>query len=138
MSIWYHLHGALTHFPIALGIISFFFDLAGAVTRRQSLRLAGFWTLLVAATASVAAGLTGCLVTNLETASGWNKMPSFVLHRGLGIFVAVLLVTLALWRGAQRDKLSGRGFVGYLVGVAFAAAAVGLAGFLGNRVSTGQ
>jgi len=133
LSIWYHLHGALTHFPIALAIASFTFDFAAAVFRKPSLRAAGLWTLLMAALAAVPAVATGFFTANTD----YPGAPGVVLHRNISIAGSVLLLLLALYRGLRRDDMSRRGFVAYLVGVLMAAGAVGLTGWLGNRVLTG-
>ena len=41
---WPRLHAALNDLPAALLLVAVLFDLAGALTRRPSLRTAGFWT----------------------------------------------------------------------------------------------
>ena len=130
MSIWYHLHGALTHFPIALAITSFALDFAGAIFRKPSLRAAGLWTLVLAALASIPAVATGFF-----TANDYATAKSLIIHRNTSIAASVLLVGLATWRGAlRRDDMSRRSFVAYLVGVLLAAGAVGLTGWLGSQV----
>jgi uncharacterized membrane protein len=132
VSIWYHLHGAFTHFPIALALVSFAFDLAGAVLRRPSFRTVGFWTLLVAAATAVAAVATGLIVSR-EWSAG-----SMLTHRNTAFVAGGLLVVLALWRGLKRDELTGWNFTAYLVAVAAAAAAVGFTGWLGGNVVMGS
>jgi len=129
LSIWYHLHGALTHFPIALAIISFVFDFAGAAFRKPSLRAAGFWTLVMAALAAVPAVATGFF-----TAHDYGTAKSLLIHRNTSVAAGVLLLGLALWRGLRRDDLSRASFIAYLVGVLLAAGAIGLTGWLGSRV----
>ncbi len=134
MSIWYHLHGGLTHFPIALAIASFAFDFAAAAFRKPSLRAAGLWTLILAALAAVPAVATGFFTANADYAG----MTNVNVHRNVSIGGSVLLVVLALWRGLRRDEMTRRGFIAYLVGVLLAAGAVGLTGWLGNRILTGE
>jgi uncharacterized membrane protein len=129
LSIWYHLHGALTHFPIALAITSFVFDFCAAAFRKPSLRAAGFWCLLVAALACIPAVATGFF-----SANDYGTAKSLVIHRNTSIAAGVLLLVLAAWRGARRDDMSRSGFIAYLVGVLLAAGAIGLTGWLGSRV----
>ncbi len=133
MSIWYHFHGAFTHFPIALAIASFAFDFAAAAFRKPSLRAAGLWTLLLAALAVVPAVATGFFTANVDYAG----MTAVNIHRNVSIGGGALLLVLALWRGLRRDDMSRRAFIAYLVGVLMAAGAVGLTGWLGNRVLSG-
>lgn len=132
MSFWYHVHGALTHFPIALAMASFAFDFAGVVGRNRSLRTVGFWTILLAAFSSLFTVASGLIV-----AREWSAT-SLLIHRNTSFVAAALMVVLALWRGLRRDEIAGRGFIAYLVVVALAAGAVGLTGYLGGNVVMGS
>lgn len=133
MGIWYHLHGAITHFPIALAIVSFACDFLGAVSKKPSLRAAGFWTLLFAALASIPA-----IVTGLISANDYGTATSLYTHRNTSIAAGVLLLVLAGVRATRRDDLSRKSFVAYLVGVLFAAGAMGVTGWLGSLVVNGS
>lgn len=128
MNIWYHLHGAITHFPIAAALLSFAFDYGAVILKKPTFRTVGFWLLIVGAIASVFGVITG-----LITAREWSA-PSMMQHRNTAYIAAGLLTILALWRGLKKDALKGTEFIAYLVAVAAAAAAVGLTGFLGGKV----
>jgi len=57
---WPHLHATLNHFPVALLFVTVLFDVAGSITKRESLRAAALWTLwagVVVGWAAVVAGL---------------------------------------------------------------------------------
>lgn len=133
MSIWYHLHGGLTHFPIALAISSFVFDFLGAASAKSSLRAAGLWTIILAALASIPAVATGFFTAAYDYPGG----AGVVIHRNVSLVAGVLLVVLAAWRAIKRDDLSRRAWVAYLVGVLMAAGSVGLTGWLGNKALSG-
>ena len=75
---WPRLHAALNDLPAALMLVAVLFDLAAAVTRRASLRTAGFWTMV-----GGAAGATLAVVSGLQAedhiAHGARRKP--LLHK---------------------------------------------------------
>ena len=65
--LWANLHGGSTHFPIALMIASVIFDgLAYLINRdpiKRDLHAAGFYALLLGATATLVATLSGLAIS---------------------------------------------------------------------------
>lgn len=90
------LHPILVNFTAALIPVSFAFDVLGRVTRKESLRSAGWWTLLAAV-----------IVTPFTAFAGWwwlrtmGEMDhsTMTIHKWLGTSLAVAVVPMVLWRG---------------------------------------
>jgi uncharacterized membrane protein len=129
--LWPKLHGAMTHFTVALSFASVLFDAAAFVfpgsNRSRGLHLAGFYTLEIGALGSFGAVFTGLIMTN------WSLLG----HGALGAHHAfvwpafALLIELALWRLFVRESASRRAFGLYLV------LAVVLLGLMGGAGATG-
>ncbi len=94
---WARLHAALNDFPAALLLVSVFFDLLGIFTKRDSLKAAGFWTLVVGVIGTGGAVIVGELAA--DAAEHSDEAHAVVeTHETLGIIVLVLFGLLAIWR----------------------------------------
>lgn len=98
---WARLHAALNDLPAALLLMAVAFDLLGAVTKRESLKAAGFWSLMAGVLGTGAAYLAGRLA---EGAVEHNDAAHGVMesHETLGLIVLVLFGVLAAWRLVRR------------------------------------
>jgi uncharacterized membrane protein len=128
------LHPILVNFTAAVVPVSFVSDLLARLLRRDTLRAAGWWTLVYAV-----------VITPLTAAAGWYwardmedmspRLMSF--HRWLGTTIVVLLALLVLWRSrfVRRDAFPS---IFYLL--ASAALVIGLIaqGHAGGRMSFGH
>lgn len=54
-----HLHPMIVHFPIALLIVGFLFEIAGAITKRESFTQTAFYLIILGALGVIAAFITG-------------------------------------------------------------------------------
>lgn len=54
-----HLHPMIVHFPIALLIVGFLFDIAGSITKRESFTQTAFYLIILGALGVIAAFITG-------------------------------------------------------------------------------
>lgn len=132
--LWAKLHGATTHFPLALVLCSAALDGAGFVLAGRAfvrdLHAAGYWTMLLAAIGSVGAVISGIVMTKGSVlghgALRWHHLfvwPSFVL-----------LVGLATWRVTMGRRIT-RGMLGVYLGlVAVTAVTVTAAGYWGGEM----
>ena len=132
---WQHIHGASTHFPIALLAVSLFFDIGALVFRQTSWRTVAFYTLLLGALATIPASLSG-----LTGGNGWFGNEPWTSgpinnHRLISLITSGVALILALWRGLRRDNLQKGAFVVYLILMLFAVVGVGYAGWLGAYVA---
>jgi uncharacterized membrane protein len=133
-NVWAKMHGAATHFPIALVLCSGAFDLAAVVLRARpvgrDLQAAGYWTILGGAIGSVPAVFSGLAMTKGNVlghdALRWHHLfvwPSFAL-----------VIALATWRAIVGARPHGATFVSYL---AILACTIGLllaAGYWGGEL----
>lgn len=101
------LHAALNDLPAALFVAAVVFDIAGGVTKRDSLRAAGFWSLIGAAVGAVLAVISGLSAEDvIEHGSVVHR--SIERHQTLAISFTLLIVSLAVWRSWQRGTLPHR------------------------------
>jgi uncharacterized membrane protein len=127
-------HVVLVHFPIALFISSFVFDLLATVTGSRSLARAAYYNLIGAAIMAVPVVLTGVLAWQLQL-EGEKLRGNLLLHLGFGLSSAVLIWILAWWRKRQEQKDSGSLAVGYWAVAFLAVLVVALTGHLGGILS---
>ena len=91
------LHAALNDLPPVLLSISVFFDLLGAFLKRESLKAAGFWTLVFGVAGSGVAIISG-LVAEDATPHGVEAHGIMETHETLAYIAVGLFAILAIWR----------------------------------------
>jgi len=91
------LHAALNDLPPVLLPISVFFDLLGAFLKRESLKAAGFWTLVFGVAGSAVAIISG-LVAQDATPHGVEAHGIMETHETLAYITVGLFAILAIWR----------------------------------------
>jgi len=118
------LHAALNDLPPALLLASVVFDLLGDATKREGLKVAGFWTL-VAGTVGAAGAVVSGLVAEKTIEHGEAIHRVMERHEFLALSVGGLFLVLAAWRIWRRGNLGPAERPSYLV-----AATVGALGIL--------
>jgi len=133
------MHGAATHFPIALVSVSFALDALGfALAGRgvvRDLHAAGYWTLLVGAVASIGAIASGIMLTRGQVLGhGALRMHHLFVWPAFGLMIA-----LATWRAIIGRRATRGLFAGYLAGAALAVGLLMTAAYWGGELmlSTG-
>lgn len=127
-------HVVIIHFPIALFMSSFAFDLLALWNGSRSLARAAYYNLIAAAASAPAAVITGVLAWQLQL-EGARLRGNLVLHLGLGATSAILLCLLAWWRGRQeRDNGPGLAFSYWALG-SLVVLVIALTGHLGGILS---
>src|ERR1700757_5250738 len=100
---WDKLHGAMTHFPIALLLFSTACDFVSVAFKKlqfaRGLRLVSFYGLAAAALASLVAVVSGIALTKGDM---WGR-GDFGWHHRFVWPAFGLLVALAVWRLVVRD-----------------------------------
>lgn len=140
LQFWQHIHGGSSHFPIALVMVAFLFDLGATLFKKDSWRTVSFWCLIVASLAAIPAVLSG-----LAGGNGWfgvewankeysTKMPA---HRQYALITTAILHIVTLWRIIRREKLQGAEWFVYLFFLLVATVLVGYTGWLGGYVGHG-
>jgi hypothetical protein len=133
-ALWAKVHGATTHFPLALALCSGVFDGVGIALGdkpvARTLHAAGFWSLMVAAAGSIPAVFSGLALTKGDVlghgALGWHHVfvwPAFAL-----------LVGSAAWRAAAGPAIGRGQLARYLFFVALVAASISIAGYWGGEL----
>jgi len=127
------IHAALNDLPPALLLASVFFDLLGAFLKRESLKAAGFWTLVIGVLGTGGAILSGLLAED-ATPHGAEAHAVMETHETLAFIVLGLFALLAVWRiirkGVWSEKEQPVALTAGVIGVALMAFTAMLGGKL--------
>jgi uncharacterized membrane protein len=131
---WDKLHGATTHFPIALLLFSTLCDFVSVTFKKlpfaRGLRIVSFYGLAVAALGSL-----GAVVSGIALAKGdlWGRGYLGWHHRFVWPAFG-LLVALAVWRLVVGCEMSRVGTRVYLILMLLASGFVAAAGYFGGEI----
>lgn len=134
-SLWPKLHGASTHFPMALAMTAALFDGLGFVwprssPRKEHLHAAGYYTIILGALGTFPAVLSGLFMTKGEVL-GHDAL----LFHHLFVWPAFAgLVGLGIWRALMNDHASSRSFAVYLIVLFLTAGLMAGAGYWGGEL----
>jgi uncharacterized membrane protein len=128
------MHGATTHFPIALTIASVLFDFLAILSRDES-RRAGFHTaasssIMLGAVISFGAVGSGLILSRGEIFS----TGMLAAHHGFVWPAFALLIGAAVWRALVKGACSPLAFRIYFATVCLVAVLVSIAGFWGGEL----
>jgi uncharacterized membrane protein len=122
---WDKLHGAMTHFPIALLLFSTACDFVSFIFKKlpfaRGLRLVSFYGLAV---------VSGIALTKGDL---WGRGDLGWHHRFVWPAFG-LLVGLAVWRLVVRDAMSRTGLCLYLILMLVASGFIAAAGYFGGEI----
>lgn len=125
---WPQLHAALNDLPTALLLLAVLFEIASRIWKRDSLRIAGYWTLLAGAVGGILAVLSGLQAEDkIDHGEALHEMMGE--HKELALITLGIFAVLALWRLIRERKMGG--------GERAAALVLGLIG-LGFLVATAR
>ena len=131
---WDKLHGATTHFPIALLLFSTLCDFVSVMFKKlpfaRGLRLVSFYGLVVAALGSLGAVVSGIALTKGDL---WGRGYLGWHHRFVWPAFG-LLMALAVWRLVVRCEMSRVGLCIYLLFMLLASGFVAAAGYFGGEI----
>lgn len=134
-TLWPKMHGAMTHFPVALSVVSVFFDVVAFIfppssPSRGNLRAAGFYTLEVGALGAIGAVFSGLVMTE------WSFLGNGALgaHHAFVWPAFVLMIELAVWRLMVGQAAPRRAFIFYLLLAGCMLALMGGAGYTGGEM----
>ena len=134
-ALWPRLHGASTHFPVALAMAAALFDGLGALwlkssPRKAQLHAAGFFTIILGALGTFPAVLSGLFMTK-----GRLLGHDALLFHHLFVWPAFAgLVGLAVWRALVGEQASPRAFAAYLTILFLTAGLMAGAGYWGGEL----
>ena len=119
---WPRLHAALNDLPAAVLLVAVIFDVLAAITKRPSLRIAGYWTMLAGAIGGVLAVLSG-LQAEEHIAHGEAVHQIMETHEKLAFVTLGIFAVVALWRIFRESKMaSGERTLSLLVSIGGVAA----------------
>jgi uncharacterized membrane protein len=128
-------HPIVVHFPLALVLSSAVFLLAARLLRSDSLAsnlaIAGTWNLCLGAVGAVLALATG-LASVLDLNVGAEVHRAISLHTKWAMFTTLLLVLLAVWRGAGTAQTSRPSWI-FVIVLTVAAVALIVTGYRGGK-----
>ncbi|MEO7985136.1 MAG: DUF2231 domain-containing protein [Gemmatimonadales bacterium] len=101
---WPRLHAALNDLPAAVLLVAVIFDVLAAITKRPSLRIAGYWTMLAGAIGGVLAVLSG-LQAEEHIAHGEAVHEIMETHEKLAFVTLGIFAVLALWRIFRETRM---------------------------------
>ena len=131
---WDKLHGATTHFPIALLLFSTLCDFVSVTFKKlpfaRGLRLVSIYGLAVAALGSLGAVVSGIALTKGDL---WGRGYLGWHHRFVWPAFG-LLVALTVWWLVVRDEISRVGLCVYLILMLLASGFVAAAGYFGGEI----
>jgi uncharacterized membrane protein len=128
-------HPMVVHFPLALVLIATPLLLAARLLRREAIAstvaIVGTWNLCLGAIAAVFALATGlAAVLDLDVSTAARQAVS--LHMKWAMFSTLVLLLLAVWRGAGTAQGSRPSWV-FIIVLLAAAAALVITGYRGGK-----
>jgi uncharacterized membrane protein len=98
---WTRLHAALNDLPAALLLMAVLFDVLGAITRRDSLKAAGFWCLIAGVIGGSLAGFAGWMA---ESTAPHDDATHALMerHETMAWVTLAWFGVLAAWRLVRR------------------------------------
>ena len=127
------IHPIVVHFVIAMGLISFVFDLIGVVFRKPQLFEVSFWNLLFATAAIFVAIIFGQVEAGLANPYGASS-EILNLHSTIGWSLAGVLSLLSGWRFVLRGRDPKSLPIGFLGAGALLSALIVVQVTLGNQL----
>jgi uncharacterized membrane protein len=97
------IHPIVVHFVIAMGVITFVFDLIGSAFKKPALYEVSFWNLLFVTVAIFVAIIFGQVEAGLADPYGASS-EILNLHSTIGWSLAGILSLLSAWRYVIRNK----------------------------------
>ncbi|WP_456401115.1 DUF2231 domain-containing protein [Persephonella sp.] len=136
MDLISQLHPPVVHFAVALIIIGVLFDIAGFILKREDLKHAGFWTLLVGVLSMWGAAITGHEAEELveDAIKGTAAYELLERHEGIGEILPWAATLIGILRVYLRFKYNNLLFAGYLIAGLILAGATGLQGRIGGKL----
>lgn len=139
---WPEIHGAITHFPVALLMAAAAFEIGVLLTRnkerQEAWRTTSFWMLVVAVVTAVPSLLSG-YITGLTVFPKNARAPIiFDWHWMSALATTALSIVALWWRVRQRDRLSRPTRLACVLLMTIAAGVVGGTGYWGGKMVFGD
>ncbi|NPA51743.1 MAG: DUF2231 domain-containing protein [Aquificae bacterium] len=129
-------HPPIVHFAVALVITSVIFDILGTILNKNSLKQAGFWTMVGGVIAMFGAFVTGVQAEEVveEFIEGTVAYELLEKHEELGELLPWIVLLIGGFRVFIQIKQIYKLFLIYLVVAVLTAIAVGYQGRIGGKL----
>ncbi len=129
-------HPPMVHFAIALILTGVLFDILGFVFRKESLKHAGFWTILFGVFAVWGAMFTGHEAEELveDAIKGTVAYEILEQHEEIGEILPWIVTVLGIIRTFLHLRPNNKIFIIYLLAGILVAGAVGYQGRIGGKL----
>ncbi|MFN0118440.1 MAG: DUF2231 domain-containing protein [Elusimicrobiota bacterium] len=138
------LHMAAAHFPIALLITGFFFEISGAFFRKDDLRTTAYWMHLsgiLCGFVTISLGFLGNpfredtgFIGKLFVDYGTPMANKMVIHQWVGVSSITLFVLLGFWRVFKKNDFKRAEYPVFLFLLLLGVVFIGATGYLGHEV----
>ena len=122
---------AAAHFPIGLLLSSAFFEVIGALRKKQGWREAAYWNHLLGVVSTIVVVTLGWFGNPYKTGEAAAKV---AVHQYYGFAGLAIFTFLALWRWRMRNKWTRKTWPVYLLLTFIGAIVIGITGYLGSRI----
>jgi mono/diheme cytochrome c family protein len=127
----------MTHFPVAMLIAAFLFELGAVLFKKPDWRPVSFWLLVTAVVTSAPSLLTGWMAGG-QVFGRATPSSIFMTHRLLAFVTAGIALAALLWRIAAKDKFQGAALAASLALSAVLFGLVSYTGYLGGEMTLGD
>lgn len=133
---WLTMHGAVTHFPIAMLIAGLLFELGAVLFKKPDWRPVSFWLLVTAVVTAVPSLVTGWMSGDIIYARA-TPSSTFTTHRLMAFLTSGIALVALLWRIAIKDKAQGATLAASLALSLVLFCCVSYTGYLGGEMTMG-
>jgi mono/diheme cytochrome c family protein len=131
---WPEMHGALTHFPVALILISAFFETFAFLLKKEEWRKTSYLLLWMAVFLAIPTLISGWLTGQTLFGSAPQLPNIFVDHRFAAFTTTTLALITLIWRASRRENIAGGERIAALILLLITAGVVGYTGYLGGKM----
>lgn len=129
-----HLHPMLVHFPIALIVVGFIFEIASVLYKREAcLSVLGFYLLIVGTLAALAAVFTGAFFTSEMTDTAGAVKDTHELFAWITVGNLVVLTAFRILLKIQNKENTGLKWIAFAL-YGLAALSVSITGYYGGTL----
>lgn len=129
-----HLHPMLVHFPIALIVVGFVFDLASILYKKEAcLSMLGFYLLILGTLAALAALFTGAFFTSEMSGAAGTVKETHELFAWITVGNLVVLSAFRILLKSQNKQEPNLKWIAFAL-YGLAAISVSITGFYGGTL----
>jgi len=129
-------HPPMVHFAVALMLTGVLFDILGFILKKESLKHAGFWTILFGVFAVWGATFTGHEAEELveDAIEGTAAYEILEQHEEIGEILPWIVTILGIIRTFLHLRPNNKIFIAYLLAGILVVGAVGYQGRIGGKL----